>query len=172
MKSLRLSLVCLALLGAVAPAVAKRKEVPRAPLPTAVQAAKIAFLTNGGGDSLAFDEFYAQMKQWGRFQLAASPAESDVVIELKYFVEDKGTRVWSSTNTYNNQTQVHSAQVIDPQLVLSIYEPKAGSLLWSTTDHRRLARLSSNRAKETVNSADRLVRELQDRMGTPESENK
>jgi hypothetical protein len=164
LKSFVAAILCL-LVPTVA--FAKKKEVPRAPLPTVVQSARTAFLTNGGGDPLAFDEFYAQMKQWGRFELAASPAQADVVIELKYLIEDKGTRVWSSTNTYTNQTQVHSAEVTDPQLVLSIYEPKSGSLLWSTTDHRRLARLSSNRAKETVNSADRLVRELQDRIGAP-----
>lgn len=153
-------------------AFAKKKEVPHAPLPPAVQSAKKAFLTNGGGggSSLAFDEFYAQMKQWGRFQLAASPAEADVVIELKYVVEDKGTHVWSSTNTYTNQTQIYSSRITDPQLVLSIYEPKSGSLLWSTTDHRRLARLSSNRDKETINSADRLVQDLQNRIGATTSD--
>jgi len=146
---------------------AKKKEVAQAPLPTIVQSAKTAFLTNGGGEGapLAFDEFYSQIKQWGRFQLAASPAQADIVIELRYVVEDKGTHVWSSTNTYTNQTQVYSAQVTDPQLILSIYEPKSGTLLWSTTDHRKLARFSSNRAKETVNSADRLVRDLQNRIG-------
>jgi hypothetical protein len=160
-KALIAAILCLAVPTC---AFAKKKEVPPAPLPGIVQQAKTVFLTNGGGSPIAFDELYAQMKQWSRFQLASSPEQADIVIELKYFVEDHGTHVWSSTNTYTNQTQVYSAQVVDPQLVLSIYEPKSGSLLWSATDHRKLARLSSNRTKETINSADRLVRELQDRI--------
>jgi hypothetical protein len=145
-------------------AVATKKEVPKSPLPVIVQSSTRAFLTNGGGTPLAFDEFYSQMKQWGRFQLTASPAEADIVIELKYVIEDKGEHTSSSYNFYTKQTQVYSYDVTDPQLVLNIYEPKAGSLLWSTTDHRRLARRASNRDKETINSADRLVQELKERI--------
>lgn len=104
------------------------------------------------------------MKQWGRFEQTASPSQADVIIELKYVIGDQGTRVWSSTNSYTHETQVHSAEMTDPQLVLNIFEPNSGSLLWSTTDHRKLARFSSNRTKETINSADRLVRELQSRI--------
>ena len=143
---------------------AKKKVVPPAPLPSAISDAKKVFVTNAGGNQLAFDEFYAQVKQWGRYQLVGSPSEADIILELRYFVEDKGTRLSSATNTYTGQTQVFSHEIVDPQLSLNIYSAQTKDLLWSVTDHRRLARLEKNREKETVNSADRLVQDLRGRI--------
>jgi hypothetical protein len=147
----------------------KKKEVPKAPLPPIIQSAKTAFITNGGGTPLAFDEFYSEIKKWGRFQLAPSPAQADIVIELKYFIEDKGEHTGSAYNSYTKRTTVYSYDVTDPQLILSIFEPKTNALLWSTTDHRRLARREKNRDKETMNSADRLVQELKERIALSDS---
>ena len=152
------------------PLCASKKNVPKAPLPVVVQNAKKAFLTEGGGAPLAFDDFYADMKKWGRFQLASSPADADIIIELKYLIEDKGSHVGSSYNSYTKRTQVYSVDVTDPQVVLSIFDPKSSQLLWSITDHTRLARLEKNREKEIIKSADRIVEELQLRIASSDSE--
>jgi hypothetical protein len=146
----------------------KKKDVPIAPLPAVIVNAKKIFLSNGGGSNLAYDAFYSKMKEWGRYQIVGSPEEADLIVELSYRVEDKGTRVWSSTNTYNNTTQVHSKQVADPQLILTIYDAKTKNSLWSETDHRKLARMEKNREKETVNSAQRLVDDLKTRVVIPQ----
>jgi len=143
-----------------------RKDVPLAPLPSPILGAKKVFLTNGGGSNLAYDALYSAMQKWGKYEIVGSPEAADVVIELAYRVEDHGTRVWSSTNTYTGQTQVHSRELIDPQLVLTIYDGKTRQSLWSTTDHRRLARREKNREKETINSAERLVEMLKGRVET------
>lgn len=145
-----------------------RKDVPAAPLPLAVVNAKKVFLTNGGGSNLAYDTFYSEMKQWGKYEIAGSPEDADLIIELAYRVEHDGTRVWSSTNTYNGTTDVHSAQIIDPQLTLTIFDAKTKNSLWSEVDHRRLARMEKNREKETINSADRLVQDLKARVNIPQ----
>jgi hypothetical protein len=141
-----------------------RKEVPPAPLPAVVVNAKKIFLTNGGGSNLAYDAFYSEMKQWGKYDIVGSPEEADLIVELAYRVERGGTRVWSSSNTYDGTTQVHSAQIVDPQLTLTIFDAKTKNSLWSEVDHRRLARREKNREKETVNSADRLVQDLKARV--------
>jgi hypothetical protein len=142
----------------------EKKKVPVAPLPAVIANAKKVFLSNGGGSNLAYDAFYSRMKEWARYEIVGSLEDADLIIELSYRVENAGTRVWSSTNTYNNTTQVHSAQVVDPQLVMTIYDPKTKTSLWSQTDHRRLARTSKNREKETVNSANRIVDEMRSRV--------
>ena len=142
----------------------KKKVVPEAPVPDFIVKAHKVFVTNGGGNQLAFDEFYSQVKTWARYQLVGSPSDAEVIIELKYFVIDQGTHVWSSTNTYTGQTQVHSAEMTDPQLQVDIYDAKTKDLLWSVTDHRQLARLEKNREKESVNSADRLAAGLKERV--------
>jgi hypothetical protein len=86
-----------------------RKDVPAAPIPAVIVNAKKVFLNNGGGSDLAYDSFYAEMKKWGRYEIVGSPEEADLIVELSYFVQDRGTHVWSSTNTYTGATQVHSA---------------------------------------------------------------
>lgn len=140
-----------------------RKDIPPAPLPAVVATATKVFLTNGGGSNLAYDAFYSAMKQWGKYEIVGSPNDADLIIELAYKVEREGTRVWSSTNTYNGTTQVHSAQIVDPQLMLTIYDAKTKNSLWSEVDHRRLAVREKNREKETIISAGRLVDDLRTR---------
>jgi hypothetical protein len=146
----------------------KKRDVPVAPLPAVIVNAKKIFLSNGGGSNLAYDAFYSKMKEWGKYELVGSPDDADLIVELSYRVDNKGTRVWSSTNTYNNTTQVHSSQIVDPQLILVIYDAKTKNSLWSETDHRRLAKREKNREKETVNSAERLVDDLKTRVSVPQ----
>jgi hypothetical protein len=97
-----------------------------------------------------------------------SPDEAELIVELAYRVEHGGTRVWSSTNSYDGTTQVHSRQIVDPQLVLTIYDAKSKNSLWSTIDHRRFERREKNREKETIISAERLVDELKARVSVPQ----
>ena len=166
MRQLAVSLCVLISLNAFA--AKNRKEVPAAPLPAVVVNSKRVFLTNGGGSNLAYDSFYSEMKRWGRYEIVGSPEEADLIIELAYRVERGGTRVWSSTNTYDGTTQVHSAQIVDPLLTLTIFDAKTKNSLWSEVDHRRLARREKNREKEIINSADRLVDDLKTRVSIPQ----
>jgi hypothetical protein len=161
--------LCLCLLIPISAFAGKsRKDVPPAPLPSAVVNAKKVFLTNGGGSNLAYDTFYSEMKQWGKYEIVGSPADADLIVELAYRVEHDGTRVWSSSNSYDGTTQVHSAQIVDPQLTLTIFDAKTKNSLWSEVDHRRLAHMEKNREKETINSADRLVQDLKTRVNVPQ----
>jgi hypothetical protein len=166
--SLIAAFIVAALIATSAVAQKRRKDVPPAPLPSAVVNAKKVFLTNGGGSDLAYDAFYSEMKQWGKYKIVGSPDEAGIIVELAYHVEHGGTAVWSSTNSYDGSTQVHSAQILDPQLTLTIYDAKSKNSLWSTIDHRRIARLEKNREKETINSAGRLVDELKTRANLAE----
>ena len=75
------------------------KQVPPAPVPPLILAAKKVFIANGGGDESLFDmpqysggpdrlynEFYASMKSWGRYELVSSPGEADLVFEVRLTV--------------------------------------------------------------------------------------
>jgi hypothetical protein len=166
MRKIALALCLCISLHAVA--AKNKKDIPPAPLPAVVVNAKKIFLTNGGGSNLAYDSFYSDIKQWGKYEIVGSPDDADLIVELSYRVEHDGTRVWSSTNSYNGTTQVHSAQIVDTQLTLTIYDAKTKNSLWSEIDHRRLARREKNREKETINSADRLVEDLKARVNVPQ----
>lgn len=157
------TLLLLALLVPVSAHARKRHLPPPAPLPAEITQAKTVFLTNGGGSDVAYDAFYQAMKEWGKYQIVGSPDQADLVITLQYWVEKNGSSTYPVTNTYTGHTTYYSRENVDPQLKLTIIDAKTKAELWSSIDHRRLARLGKNRDKETVNSALRLVEELKSR---------
>jgi hypothetical protein len=131
--------------------------------------AKNVFLTNGGGSDLAYDTFYSEARSGANTRSLALQDDADLIVEISYHVEHGGTRVWSTHNNYNGTTQVHSAQLMDPQLTLTIdCNAKTKNSLWETIDHTRGAARQKNREKETINSAGRLVDELKTRAALPQ----
>jgi hypothetical protein len=66
-----------------------------APVPPAIFSAKKVFLSNGGADSGLFphpfsgsqdrvyNQFYASMQKWGRYELVSEPNEADLVFEVR-----------------------------------------------------------------------------------------
>lgn len=91
---------------------------PAAPLSAQITAAKKVFISNGGEDTwldfdpkhdpnLTYNEFYADMKSWGKYELVSSPADSDVVFEIHLAAEERV-----------------------PTLQLRIVDPKSHILLW------------------------------------------
>ena len=67
-------------------------DPPLAPVPTQILTAKTVFISNVSGDfpvpagtpDLTYNEFYSDMKSWGRFALASAPADSDLVFEIRF----------------------------------------------------------------------------------------
>src|SRR5580704_17768765 len=117
----------------------KTKDGTVAPLPAVIVNAKKVFLSNGGGSTVAYDAFYSKMKEWSKYKIVASPEESDLIVELSYRAEDR-TRVWNSTNTYYIKAAVNSKPIVDPQLILTVFDAKIKTSLWSETDRRGLAK--------------------------------
>lgn len=65
-------------------------DVPVAPVPTQILDGKKAFISNGestghtGIPDLTYNEFYAAMKERGRYELVPTPSEADVVLEVRF----------------------------------------------------------------------------------------
>jgi hypothetical protein len=107
-------------------------DPPSAPVPTPIFAAKKVFISNATGEivlppgnpDLTYDEFYAAMKSWGRYQLVSSPADADLVLEVRFtFV--------IGTTAVNQGAGGSSA---DFQFRLSILDPKSHVLLWAFSE--------------------------------------
>jgi hypothetical protein len=131
------------------PSVADAQMTPTAaPVPGQIVAAKRMFISNAGSESYGaqsyfsqtnydggpdrfYNQFYAAMKQWGHWELADAPADADVVGEVRFLrpIVDQIT-VGAATN----QT------LYDPQLTLTIVDPKTRVTLWSLTEHIEPAR--------------------------------
>ena len=87
-------LLCGALLLGALLAQAQTKN---APIPTQILAARKVFISNVGADpdvtetfnrlgqsGQPYNRLYAEMKTWGRYELASSPADADLVFEIRF----------------------------------------------------------------------------------------
>src|SRR5271156_6762936 len=99
MKILRLRLIAcfgaIALLSDIALVAQQAAPVAIAPVSPLLLSAKKVFISNAGADSglfphpftgdpdRAYNEFYADVVSWGRYQVVASPGEADLVFELQ-----------------------------------------------------------------------------------------
>ncbi|MFZ1929934.1 MAG: hypothetical protein WAU50_12415, partial [Candidatus Sulfotelmatobacter sp.] len=140
------SCIAVAMLGLVAGLSAQQAKGPAsAPVPPQIAMAKKAFISNGGGESFedVFDEtvfdggpdrpynqFYAAVKDWGRFDIVSSPADADLVLEISWVLTDTGLRL-----------------PVLGQLRLAIIDPRTHITLWNLTEYVRGAILLGNRDK-------------------------
>jgi hypothetical protein len=107
-----------------------------APVPPQLLNAKTVFISNAGADSglfphpftgdpdRAYNEFYAGVVSWGRYQLAASPAEADLVFELQLM----------APNGPSNADKAKGASDPLPMLRLVIYDRPTHYVLWALTE--------------------------------------
>ncbi len=138
-------------------AAAQPKGAPSAPVPAQLIAAKRIFIANAGGDvgsypeppydggpDRAYNSFYAAMKAWGRYELVGTPADADLLFEIRFTVHP-GT-VWKGDTVYS-----------DSQFRLSIREPKTGALLWALCEPVEHAVLQANRDRNFDVALDRVL---------------
>lgn len=117
------------------------KETPKtamaAPLPEQLATATSVFISNGGSDTFAIDilkregnpyqpynEFYAAMKTWGRYQLATSPMHADLILEMRFTAPISGC---GKTASYA------------PQMELTILDGKTHFVLWTIDESVEIA---------------------------------
>lgn len=116
-----------------------------APVPSQIAAAQKVFISNAGGESFEnvidatvfnggpdrpYNEFYAALKDWGRYELVSSPADADLILEVSWQLTDTGLRL----------------PVLGQLRVVAI-DPKTHVTLWNLTQYVRGAILLGNRDK-------------------------
>ncbi|HET7108188.1 MAG TPA: hypothetical protein VFI38_15350 [Candidatus Acidoferrum sp.] len=114
--------------GAASPA-QQTTDPPPAPVPRPILAAKKVFISNATGEipmpqealDLAYNEFYASIKNWGRYELAADPSDADLIFEIRYHYSVGPTGV---TDGNGGSTEVF-------QLRITILDSKTRTILWS-----------------------------------------
>lgn len=113
-----------------------------APIPTPIFTAKKVFISNATGEvalppgnpALTYDEFYAAMKSWGRYELVSAPADADLVLEIRF------TFVVGPTDVFDGR----GGSSADYQFRLVVLDPKSRVVLWAFS---RSVPGSSNKAK-------------------------
>ena len=129
--------------GAQTPPASPPPVLALAPVPPALLNAKTVFISNAGADSGLFphpftgdpdrpyNEFYAAIQSWGRYQIVGDPSEADVVFELQ-LIAPPGP---SSGNKINGASDPL------PMFRLVVYDRKTHYVLWALTESIMVAYL-------------------------------
>jgi len=107
-----------------------------APVPPALLNAKRVFISNAGADSGLFphpfsgdpdrpyNEFYADIKTWGRYELVGDPSDADLVFELHL----------AAPNGPQNPSKQNGAADPLPMFRLVVLDRKTHYVLWALTE--------------------------------------
>jgi|SRR5215472_8938337 len=111
---------------------------PAAPVPAQIITGKKAFVSNlgadtslilpdhySGGPDRAYNQFYAAMKSWGRYELVSAPADADLILTL----------AWVAPPGPSDVFQGKGGSARDPQFRLTIVDPRTQTVLWAFTEH-------------------------------------
>ncbi len=141
------------------------KAPSAAPVPPQISAGQKVFISNAGGESFEtvinatvfsggpdrpYNEFYAAIKDWGRYDLAPSPADADLVFEISWALTDTGLRL-----------------PVLGQLRVVVIDPKTHISLWNLTQYVRGAVLLGNRDKNFDQAMTTVVNRLKILANTP-----
>lgn len=140
------------LLSGIALVAQQTAPVAVAPVPPLLLKAKTVFISNAMSDSSLFlhwftgdpdrtyNEFYADMVSWGRYQLVTSPGQADLVFEL--------------------QMTAHNGPAAPdplPMLRLVIYDRPTHYVLWALTESIEPGTLQKTRDHNFDDAVSRLV---------------
>ena len=143
---------------------ADKKRVDPGPVPTPIVMAKKVFIANAGGDDPGLIEpffnegadrsyslFYSAMKGAGRYELVGSPAEADLLLEIRFTVHPGAP---------DHILQGTGGASYDPQFRLEIRDPKTNALMWAFTEHMEWAILQGNRNRNFDQAAGRIASDV------------
>lgn len=128
----------------------QKQPAAAAPIPAQILSAKKVFIANGGGDesrdesasytggpNRAYNEFYAAMKTWGRYELIAAPGDADLIFEIRLIV----------FQLQREHLMTDNDVAYDSQFRFVIRDVKTHETIWGLTEHAQAAILQSNRDK-------------------------
>jgi hypothetical protein len=159
-----LIVMAISLLTSLAAAQAKQDE--QSPLPTQIITAKKVFIANGGGDDPGmpdplfsgggdrpYNQFYAAVKSSGRYELVGSPAEADLLFDIRFSVvpDRRPTGFWGANGT---------GDAYDAVFRVEIRDPKTTALLWAFNEHMEWALLRSNRNRNFDQASARIASDV------------
>jgi hypothetical protein len=128
-------------------------DAPPAPSPTQIISAKKIFIANAdvegnyarpdifaGGPNRCYNQFYAAVKDWGRYDLVSTPGDADLVFEIR-------------------QTNL-GVGGLAPELSLRIIDPRTHITLWAFSTYIDAATLTKTRERNYDTAMTELVNDL------------
>ena len=147
------------------------RPAPAGPVPAQIASAKKVFISNAGADSglfphpfsgdpdRAYNQFYAGMQSWGKYQVVTDPSEADVVFELQ-LIAPNGP---SAPNKQNGASDPL------PMFRLVIFDRKTHYVLWALTESITVALLQKTHDNNFDLALTALALDLKRLAGAPTS---
>ncbi len=139
------------------------------PVPSAIRAAKMIFVSNAGSDSGLFpepfsgdpsrpyNEFYNQLKAAGHYQLVDDPSAADLVLELQL----------TSPSGPQRPSKQNGASDPLPMLRLVVYDRKTHYILWAVTESVEMAFLQKTHDRNLDNAIKAILTDFEAAAGFP-----
>jgi hypothetical protein len=128
-----------------------------APIPSQIATAKKIFIANGesgaifGIPNLTYNEFYPQIKSWGKYELVSSPADADLVFEIRAGAGGVGSVIAGSVGCGLLVT-----------IRLEILDPKSGIVIWGFTEYVQTANRNSTARTNYDKAVSAVVTDVRD----------
>jgi hypothetical protein len=162
MRRMRYSLVIVVALWAASLSAQQMTQPVAAPVPPALSNSKSVFISNAGADiglfphpfsgdpDRGYNQFYAALQAWGRYQLTSDPSQADLVMELQLL----------GPTGPANPNKVKGASDPLPTFHLRIYDRKTHYLLWALNEAVGVANLQKTHDRNFDDALDALVDDL------------
>ena len=153
-----------------APTLGAQQLAPSAPVPAPIFNAQKVFIANAGTDAFSsqvlkelgasgadpYNNLYAAVKSWGKYQLVSSPADAELVFEIRV------TAVLTEACGRTNWDFEHALTAGTPQLQteLTIRDARTQSLLWSVAEPVHPANLKGTWRKNIAEANSALADDL------------
>lgn len=138
-----------------------------APIPAQLLSAKRAFISNAGTDAMsraalvdkqmdvnsAYNQFYAAINNWKRFDLVSAPADADLVLEISFT---------------SPESDCGRGECADAQLTLVVYDARTHFRLWTFSEGIEGAILAGTWKKNFSSAVDSLISDFQ-QLANPQS---
>ena len=129
---------------------------PPAPIPTQILAGSKVFISNPESvpivkvPDLTYNEFYAEMKAWGRYTLVSNPADADLIFEV----------LVATTRIDNTSFFIGGGATGKPIIRMVIIDPKTHVTLWGLSENLEVAARDSAGRKNFDKAMSSLMDDL------------
>lgn len=172
---------CLGIAATFAAAANAQPTAQPAPVPRQILVARDAFIGNGGsetygadsyfdltkydgGPNRAYDEFYNAVKDWGYFTLVDSTRYADILLVIRF------TNPIVSQQNAGVVGDLPHDLIRDPQLDLTISDPRSGQPLWALTEHIDPSGGRAEANRHYDEAMERLVKDLKRLVLSPDAQ--
>jgi hypothetical protein len=150
--------VCAVVAAVVPVAGAQQAANPApAPIPSQIITAKKVFIANGesgailGIPNLTYNEFYPQIKSWGKYELVLNPADADLIFEIRAGAAVAGS-IRASTVLCASFATIR----------LEILDPRTGIVIWGFTEYVQTANRNTTARTNYDKAVSAVVTDVRD----------